>query len=180
MESTVTPSCKPGCRPERSLGMAGGDAHSAVGSGRRKRPARARWPHESGGERSRSNSACCGRRCRFGPHTDRRLRHGKEAVRAVNLEFRRVPTGSRQTRRVAQIGIGVNNPALSAPVGTARSDAEDARSRERHAGAQGADAQGRHGGRCLVDRTAEFDEEQHGTRDPEMHQTKKGNQWHSE
>ena len=50
----------------------------------------------------------CWRRCRFEPHADRRLGHGKRAARGVRLEFRRALTGSPQTRRMAQIGIGAN------------------------------------------------------------------------
>ena len=52
----------------------------------------------------------CWRRCRFEPHADRRLSHGKRAARGVRLEFRRALTGSPQTRRMAQIGIGANSP----------------------------------------------------------------------
>uniref|UniRef100_E6PN12 Uncharacterized protein n=1 Tax=mine drainage metagenome TaxID=410659 RepID=E6PN12_9ZZZZ len=55
--------------------------------------------------------ASCWRRCRFEPHTDRRLSHGRRTARGVRLEFRCAPTGSPQTRRMVQISIGANRPA---------------------------------------------------------------------
>ncbi|SBP89654.1 hypothetical protein THIARS_80178 [Thiomonas delicata] len=56
-----------------------------------------------------SLAALLWRRCRFEPHADRRLGHGKRAARSVRLEFRRPPTGSPQIWRMAQIGIGANS-----------------------------------------------------------------------
>ena len=47
----------------------------------------------------------CWRRCQFKPHADRQLSRGKRDARSVKFEFRHVPTGSRQTRRMAQIDL---------------------------------------------------------------------------
>jgi len=52
-------------------------------------------------------------RCRFEPHIDRRLNHGKRAARGVRLEIRCVPNGSPQTRRMVQIRV---EPTVRSPV----------------------------------------------------------------
>jgi hypothetical protein len=51
----------------------------------------------------------CWRRCRFEPHADRRVSHGRRTARGVRLEFRHAPTGSPQIRGLDQIGIGANS-----------------------------------------------------------------------
>ena len=44
-----------------------------------------------------------------GSDADRRLSHGKRAARGAKLKFRCFPTGSRQARRMDQIGVGANS-----------------------------------------------------------------------
>ena len=70
-----------------------------------------KWIDQSERERGRmtlADDAECWRRRRFEPHADRRLSHRKRVAHGVRLEFLRDPTGSPQTRRMAQIGVGAH------------------------------------------------------------------------
>ena len=89
--------------------------HRAAARSRRPRMAGSCGDHRkrktgSGQSRPHSRNSHCWHRHRFEPHADRRPTHGKRAEHGVRLEFLCVPAGSLQPRRMAQIGVGANNP----------------------------------------------------------------------
>ena len=52
----------------------------------------------------------CWRRCRFEPVADRQLSHDCRTAPSIAPSSWRLSIGYRQTRQMAQIGMGVNSP----------------------------------------------------------------------